>query len=148
MPPLRERKEDIPLLIEQINELEAAEMNRPAPKYTAQAINFLSAYRWPGNVRELKNFVKRLVILKPDQTIVLSDLKKFVESDTNLNVKNKNILTTVAESEYQYIEQALIQCKGVVGGPGGAAHFLSIPKSTLQYRLKKHKLNPADYKGK
>jgi formate hydrogenlyase transcriptional activator len=148
MPPLRERREDIPLLIEQINRAEAVEMNRPAPKYTAQAMKFLSGYHWPGNVRELKNLVKRIVILKPDQTIVLSDLKKMVESDTNLNVKNKNILNTVAESEYQCIEQALIQCKGVVGGPGGAAHLLSMPKSTLQYRLKKHKLNPADYKGK
>jgi len=100
---------------------------------------------WPGNVRELKNLIKRIVILKPDQTIVLSDLKQFVESGTNLNVKNKNILNSVPESEYQCIEQALIQCKGVVGGPRGAAHFLSIPKSTLQYRLKKHRLNPADY---
>ncbi len=149
MPPLRERKEDIPLLVQQINKVEAAQMNRPSPKYTSQAIKFLSSYHWPGNVRELKNLVKRIVILKPGETISFSDIEKFVGAENvKHEINNNRSSSTLAGSEYQCIEQALIKCKGVVGGPNGAARFLSVPKSTLQYRLKKHRLNPADYAKK
>ena len=145
MPPLRERKEDIPLLIGQINRLVSDEMNRSTPIYTDQTIEFLSAYHWPGNVRELKNLVKRIVILKPGETISLSVIKNFIRTEeTQTKADNKNN-RTLAESEHQCIEGALIKCKGIVGGPNGAAHLLSIPKSTLQYRLKKHKFNPDDY---
>ena len=147
MPPLRERREDISLLIEQINRLEAIEMNRPAPKYTEKAIEFLRAYSWPGNVRELKNIVKRIVILKPDETISLSEIKKFVDTEDRHHTPNHNSLFTLAESERQCIERALIKCRGIVGGANGAAHFLGVPKSTLQYRLKKYDLSPTDYTG-
>ena len=148
VPPLRERREDISFLIEHINKLEATEMNRPAPKYTEQAIEFLRAYHWPGNVRELKNIVKRMVILKPDETISLADIEKLVGTENSLNEKNNNDSYTLAESEHKCIERALIKCRGVVGGPNGAAHFLDVPKSTLQYRLKKYGFNPADYARK
>lgn len=148
VPPLRERKEDIAFLIEQISKIESTEMNRPAPKYTESAIDFLRAYHWPGNVRELKNLVKRMVILKPDETISLSDIEKFVSTENISKVKNNNIDCTLAESEYQCIERALIKCYGIVGGPKGAARFLDVPKSTLQYRLKKYGFIPADYERK
>ncbi len=148
VPPLRERREDISFLIEHINKLEATEMNRPAPKYTEQAIEFLRSYPWPGNVRELKNLVKRMVILKPDETISLSDIEKFVGTENDLNIKNNNSGCTLAESEHRCIERALIKCRGIVGGPDGAARFLGVPKSTLQYRLKKYELKPVDYARK
>ncbi len=145
VPPLYGRKEDIPFLIEQINKLEATQMNRPAPKYTKQALEFLCAYHWPGNVRELKNLVKRMVILKPNETISLSDLEKVIDTENSPNEENNNSGCTLAESEHQCIERALIKCRGIVGGPNGAARFLGVPKSTLQYRLKKYGLKPADY---
>ena len=123
-------------------------MNRPAPKYTEQAIEFLRAYHWPGNVRELENLVKRMVILKPDETISFPDIEMFLGTENNPNVKDHKSICTLAESEHQCIKRALIKCRGIVGGPKGAAHLLGVPKSTLQYRLKKYGFNPVDYARK
>ena len=147
VPPLRERKDDIYPLIEQINKIESSEMNKPAPKYTDQALEFLLSYHWPGNIRELKNLVKHMIILKSDETISLSDIEKFVGTDNNPKVNNHNCLKTLAESEQQCIESALLKCRGVVGGVNGAASLLGVPKSTLQYRLKKYSLHPVDFTG-
>ena len=147
IPPLRERREDIPLLIDQINRLEAVGMNRAAPQYNKQTMRFLNDYHWPGNIRELKNLVKRNIILRPGKTISLSDILPMVDISTDLNINhNDGGVNTLAESELQCIKKALIRCKGVIGGPKGAAYYLSVPKSTLQYRLKKYRLKPADYK--
>jgi len=145
VPPLRERKEDITFLIEQINQVEAKKMNRPAPKYSDQALDFLQAYHWPGNIRELKNLIKRMVILKPNETIYIEDIEKSVATENKPNLINNNHDCTLAESERQCIERALIKCKGIIGGTNGAARFLGVPKSTLQYRLRKYGLNPFDY---
>lgn len=145
VPPLRERKEDIPLLILQLNKLEAAQMNTSMPVYSEKTIDFLTSYHWPGNVRELKNLVKRMVILKPGKNISLSDIEKFTEAKDTDHEKNKSTLLTLADSEQQCIERALKKSKGRVGGPKGAAVLLDVPKSTLQYRLKKYNFTPADY---
>ena len=146
VPALRERKEDISFLIEQINKIEAVQMNRPAPKYSDQAIDFLCSYHWPGNVRELKNLVKRMIIMRPDETISLLDIENYVGPIDTLGVTSNSAGCTLAESEHRCIERALIRCKGLVGGPNGAARFLGVPKSTLQYRLKKYGFTPANYK--
>jgi transcriptional regulator with GAF, ATPase, and Fis domain len=145
VPPLRERKEDIAYLINEINKLQAKEMNRPLPKYTESAINFLCDYHWPGNVRELKNLIKRLVILKPGDLITISDLENLVGNYEQLEAKPRDRVVNYAKSEYQCIERALVESRGVVGGSKGAANLLEIPKSTLQYRLKKHGIKPSDY---
>ena len=145
IPPLRERKEDVPYLINKMNELESAEMNRPAPKYSEKIISFLTTYDWPGNVRELKNLIKRMVILKPGENISLSDIQHLVSMVGQADKNSINETTTLAESEKMCIEKALMQAKGIVGGPEGAAQILDVPKSTLQYRLKKYDLNPTDY---
>ena len=67
VPPLRERREDIPLLIRELNRQESLEIKKPAPHYTDEALNYLCNYSWPGNIRELKNFIARMVILYPDR---------------------------------------------------------------------------------
>lgn len=145
VPPLRERKEDIPYLIKRMNEREAAEINRTAPKYMDKALEFLSSYHWPGNVRELKNLIKRFVILRPGEIIPLSDIHKIVSLTEQPETKHLEETTTLAESEKHCIERALTRTKGLVGGPGGAAEILDVPKSTLQYRIKKLGLNPHDF---
>ena len=145
IPPLRERQEDIPFLVEKLNEIESLALNRPAPQYTPRVIEYLSNYHWPGNVRELKNLVKRFVILKPGEVIPLIDIQNLVETVTPPTTINKGRYPTPVESEQAAIERALIESKGMVGGPNGAAGILGIPKSTLQYRIKKFGLRPADY---
>lgn len=145
VPPLRERREDIPYLINRMNEREAAEIKRTAPKYTEKILEFLSSYHWPGNVRELKNLIKRFVILKPGETINLSDVHKILSLTEPLENTHLKKTMTLAESEKYCIERALTRSKGLVGGPGGAAEILDVPKSTLQYRIKKYGINPHDF---
>lgn len=142
VPPLRERVGDIPLLIEQVTHAESDQMHQPAPRYTQQALKLLNAYHWPGNVRELKNFVKRMIILKPRGNVRPADIEKMIELGEKTNVKNNINIPTLAESERNSIEQALIQCKGVIGGKNGAARILDVPRSTLQYRMKKYGIKP------
>ncbi|MCP4757753.1 MAG: sigma-54-dependent Fis family transcriptional regulator [Proteobacteria bacterium] len=143
VPPLRERPEDIPHLVENLTGLQAREMNRPAPTYSEKALKNLGRYHWPGNVRELKNIVHRLVILKPGERLTDSDVDKITniapQSETEAEI------TTLADAERRHIEQALIKCRGVVSGKKGAARLLGLPRSTFQYRLKKHGLEPNRY---
>jgi transcriptional regulator with GAF, ATPase, and Fis domain len=145
MPPLRERKEDIRLLIEQINKFESSIIDRPAPVYTDSAIQFLSEYHWPGNIRELKNIIKRIVVLRPGAQISISDIEQFVDFENRPTVSDSRNVDSLAESENQCIKRALAKCRGVVGGPKGAANLLGIPKSTLQYRLKKLRIDPSEH---
>ncbi|WP_136799530.1 MULTISPECIES: sigma-54 interaction domain-containing protein [Desulfosediminicola] len=145
IPPLRERREDIPYLIEKLNEAESLSLNRPAPKYTPRVIDFLSEYQWPGNVRELKNLVKRFVILKPGEVLPLHDIQNLVGTVGQRTPLYKGNNGSMVKSEQFAIEQALIESKGMVGGPNGAAKILGVPKSTLQYRIKKYGLRPGNY---
>lgn len=143
VPPLRERLEDIPLLISNINAGQSDRMNRPAPVYTDDAIDFLRSYSWPGNVRELKNMVKRLIILKPGALINQKEIKRtFPVAMTT--VGHPNDFATRDQAERDHITQALVATGGVVGGKSGAARLLGIPRSTLQYRMKKLQIDPLE----
>jgi formate hydrogenlyase transcriptional activator len=142
VPPLRERIGDIPLLIEQVTIKESYQIHQPVPRYTQQALKFLNAYHWPGNVRELKNFVKRMIILKPGKEVRSYDIEKMIELQEQTNVENTINIPTLAESERISIEKALIKCKGLIGGKKGAARLLDVPRSTIQYRIKKYSIKP------
>ena len=117
-------------------------MNRPAPEYTTQALERLCTYRWPGNVRELKNFVKRMLILRPGERLTERDIDKTLNP---FQPAAEAGVTTLAEVQRRHIEKALIKCSGVIGGPSGVASLLGLPRSTLQYRLKKCGLSPKNY---
>jgi transcriptional regulator with GAF, ATPase, and Fis domain len=145
VPPLRERTKDIPLLIEKLSGLEAKKTNRPAPVYTEEALEIMRQYHWPGNVRELKNLVKRMVILRPGETIRDQDINKVIAVAAVSQSAIESSMKTLAEAERYHIERALVESKGVLGGRDGAARLLGIPRSTLQYRLKKFGLKPAHY---
>ncbi len=142
VPPLRERREDISILIDKINKKECLLLNQPAPEYTRQALEILNTYHWPGNVRELKNLVKRMIILKPGKEVTPSDIEKMTILKEQPSIGVKPAVTTLAESERQIIEQALIKCRGILGGKNGAARLLDVPRSTLQYRMKKYNIKP------
>ncbi|MGD9368494.1 MAG: sigma 54-interacting transcriptional regulator [Desulfobacteraceae bacterium] len=142
VPALRHRKEDIPLLVEKITRNEAALIHQPEPIYTQPALDLLSAYHWPGNVRELKNLVKRMIILKPSEKIHLNDVEKMIDLKKRSDAVDEISIPTLAESERHTIEQALIRCKGVIGGENGAARLLGVPRSTLKYRMNKYGIEP------
>lgn len=137
VPPLRRRIEDIPLLVEKITHRESALINQPPPRYTPAVIDLLAAYHWPGNVRELKNLVKRMIILRPGERVQLADIEKMIDMQVPVDREGDERQPTLAEAERRSIEQALVACKGVVGGKDGAARLLGVPRSTLQYRMKR-----------
>jgi len=144
VPPLRERREDIPLLIKNINKNEAERMNREAPVYTRDVLDLLARYQWPGNVRELKNMVKRLIILHPGMSIYADDIRRIFPLGISPPATGDGI-STLNQAERNHIIKALKTTKGMVGGKNGAATLLGIPRSTLQYRIKKLNINPADF---
>jgi formate hydrogenlyase transcriptional activator len=145
VPPLRERLEDIGLLVEKLTQVQAKKTNRPEPVYSRGAIRKLGTYEWPGNVRELKNLVKRMIILRPGEKITENDIVKIL-SVANTDCRDlPNEVSTLADAQRQHIVQAMIKTGGVIGGSNGAARLLDLPRSTLQYRLKKLDIQPHDY---
>lgn len=136
IPPLRERREDISLLVQRLTTIYAEKMHRPEPRYTPSAIEALCSYNWPGNVRELENLLERMIILRAGDEITDPDINNILNSNTS-EMNSENNALSLTEMEKRQIEKALIQCDGIVGGPHGAAHLLGMPRSTLQYRIKK-----------
>jgi len=143
VPPLRERVEDIPILIEKLTELQARKTNRPAPVYEDRTLDILSEYHWPGNVRELKNLVIRMVILRPGEKITEREIHNII--DITPPAESKSKISSLAESERNHIVQSLTVCQGKVSGENGISSLLKMPRTTLQYRMKKLGINPKDY---
>ncbi len=143
VPPLRERMEDIALLIEKLSDHQARKMNGEVPVYTDGALETLKIYRWPGNVRELKNFVKRMVILRGGERITSLDIDKILSLDPPEEAIQQ--VATLADAERRHIITALKKCRGIVGGKKGISTLLGVPRTTLQYRMKKLGINPADF---
>ncbi|MEN8689660.1 MAG: sigma 54-interacting transcriptional regulator [Desulfobacterales bacterium] len=134
LPPLRERREDVPGLVQWLNQLESRKANRSAPRYIPSAMEVLRRHHWPGNVRELKNLVKRMIIMHPGENISGEDVEILVESgQSNMGIREYSLAT----AERQHIETVLARTNGRLGGKRGAAALLRIPRTTLQYRLKK-----------
>jgi PAS domain S-box-containing protein len=146
VPPLRERKEDIPLLATHFLTLSARRMNRPAPRITESALNQLSSYDWPGNVRELQNAIERTVILSPGGPLHF-DLtwSKATNAPRERNIKESEpVLRTRDElkrQERDAIAAALKQTAGKIFGSGGAAELLGMKPTTLISRIKALKLD-------
>ncbi|MBV9610760.1 MAG: sigma 54-interacting transcriptional regulator [Acidobacteria bacterium] len=138
VPPLRERKQDIPLLVRHFVGKFATRMNRRVggiPPATMQALQDSS---WPGNVRELENLIERAVILSPGKTlnVPLSELKS---SGAEPAVP---AATTLADADRAHIMRILRETKGVISGPAGAAARLGMKRTTLNYKMKKLGIDP------
>jgi formate hydrogenlyase transcriptional activator len=135
VPPLRERPEDIPVLMEKLAAQQSAERNLSPPLFAESCRKIMLRYPWPGNVRELKNIVKRFIILRPGETITGSELDTQL-SGVRTSEHRKHM--TLRELERQHIVRTLKDTGGVVGGAGGAAALLGVPRQTLQYRMRKY----------
>ena len=138
IPPLRERVDDIPLLIGYFTQKHSLRMNKRVDQIPKNTIDALCSYPWPGNVRELENFLERSVILSSDSELQapLGELK-FSNSITPETVVAAAPMLSLEEVERQHIEEILKKTRGVVGGKGGAAEILGLPTSTLRNRMKK-----------
>ena len=133
IPPLRERSEDIPDLLWHFVQKFAAKMNKDIDTIPDEAMEKLLLYHWPGNIRELENFVERAVILSSGP-VLQAPLKEFtVPAPTN----DPSAPRTLAEAERDHIIEALSASAGLIGGPNGAAARLGLKRTTLQYRMRK-----------
>lgn len=133
VPPLRERREDIPLLVRYFTQKYATRMNRPIDSVPTGTIEALTNYEWPGNIRELQNVIERSVILSPGRTLTVS-LPEIRSSLPPLPRAARPDDT----AERDRILQALRECGGRVAGPKGAANLLGLRRTTLQSRMRKY----------
>jgi len=138
VPPLRERLEDIPVLMEKLAAKQSAERNLPPPLFSESCRKIMLQYPWPGNVRELKNVVKRLIILRPGETITGTEIDNLL---SGIRPPTSRKQLTLAELERQHIVSTLKDTGGVVGGANGAAALLGVPRQTLQYRMRKYRIS-------
>jgi formate hydrogenlyase transcriptional activator len=135
MPPLRERGDDIPVLVEYLVERYAKSAGKSIRHIKKQTLELLQAYDWPGNVRELQNVIERAVVLCDGDTFVIEEswLKACPSQPSQ---RTGSQVTTLAESEKAMIEAALAETHGRISGPRGAAAKLGIPRQTLESKIK------------
>jgi DNA-binding NtrC family response regulator len=134
LPPLRERKDDIPLLVEHFLKEHAAKMSREPYQITDYGMQQLLGYDWPGNVRELENFIERTIVLASGRVI---DNIYLPGAPVNRSAAPSGKVRTIEEIEKDHIIQVLKKCNSKIYGPGGAAEMLNIPPTTLSSKIKK-----------
>jgi formate hydrogenlyase transcriptional activator len=133
VPALRERSEDIPLLVRHFVDLYAKSMDRCVTVVPSEAIEVLSRYPWPGNIRELQNVIERAVILSSDKVLrcPLAELKALAAEPTAFDHNDSSHAKTLKDSQREHILQALAETNWVIGGPRGAAARLGLQRTTL-----------------
>ncbi|WP_428624824.1 sigma 54-interacting transcriptional regulator [Sedimenticola sp.] len=140
VPPLRERGDDIVLLLKQFTADLARYHGRKAPRYSVTARNLVKQYRWPGNVRELRNFCERMVILMPGAIVQPADMPPEMRRDVAI-AKQSGLFSLpengidLFELEGDIIRQALSMSGG---NRSKAARLLGLTRDTLLYRIQKH----------
>jgi formate hydrogenlyase transcriptional activator len=136
VPALRDRKEDIPLLVEYLIERYGKKAGKKIRKITKGTLDLFLAYDWPGNIRELQNVVERAIILCDGETFSVDET--WLQHESRLSAHTSVPLAiNLVEREKEVIESALADCKGRISGPSGAAARLGIPRQTLEYKLAK-----------
>jgi PAS domain S-box-containing protein len=167
IPPLRERTEDIPLLVSYFVQKFAKQMQKNIDAIPAAVMKALTAWEWPGNIRELENFIERAVILTRGRSLEapLTELRKvrteepkcratslqhehiaqIVKETIEALSGNTSIVDERAEKEREAIVRALTETKGRVGGSKGAAALMGINRTTLLARIKKFGIDPRQY---
>ena len=163
IPPLRERREDIPLLVTYFVQKCAKQMQKKIESIPTPVMKGLTAWDWPGNIRELENFVERAVILTRGKSLEapLAELRKKSTEQPAVSIPQQPAQTLAADKgsgadkeavadEYDKrkrdeIIRALIACQGRVGGASGAAALLGVNRSTLLTRMRKFGIYPKQY---
>jgi formate hydrogenlyase transcriptional activator len=138
VPSLRERSEDIPLLVRHFAQGFSLRMNKQIDTIPSETLQALTRYHWPGNIRELQNVIERAVILSsgPVLRVPLSELKPRAGND-KASRSRSDTSDTLKEAEPKHVLSVLEETHWVLSGPGGAAARLGMKRSTLQYRMGK-----------
>lgn len=134
VPPLRQRREDIPLLAQFFTERYARKMHKQIEIIPKATINALMEYDWPGNVRELEHVIERAVIVTPGRTLVMTDP---LRPAPDKNSRKREALKDLSAVERAHILKVLRETGWRIEGPSGAASILQLHPSTLRFRIKK-----------
>jgi transcriptional regulator with GAF, ATPase, and Fis domain len=135
MPSLRERVDDIPLLIEYLAERYALKAGKEIDRIEKRTLDLLQSYHWPGNIRELQNVIERAVILCDGEVLSVDETWLPREQPAPFP-QSGALVASLIDQERQLIESALSECQGRVSGASGAAVKLGIPRSTLESRIR------------
>ncbi len=135
VPPLRQRRDDIPGLIDHFIDRLSQRMNRPGVGVSRRTLDLLSDYSWPGNVRELENLIERALIVCPGDTLEIDPSWL-----TPVHPTSAQPSSTLAEQERQAILDALTRAGGKIYGSGGAAELLGLKPTTLYGKMRKHRI--------
>ena len=140
VPPLRQRKGDIPLLVEYFVRRYANKARKHISKIDKKTLKLCESYDWPGNIRELQNIIERSVILCDGDTFWIDEAWLSNRAAPRLE-PSVRLSETLEDREKEIIEAALAESKGRVAGPNGAAARLGIPRSTLDWKIRNLKIN-------
>ena len=133
LPPLRERVEDIPLLVEHFVRKYSVRFHKPIDLIPDEVMEALQGHDWPGNIRELQNFIERALVFSPESVLRLPqvDLERLTKQPQT------GAPRTLADAERQLILGVLKETDGKIGGQSGAATRLGLPRTTLVYKMRK-----------
>ena len=147
VPPLRDRKDDILMLVQYFMQRYAANVAKNICVIDKKTLNLLQSYDWPGNIRELQNVIERSVILSSGEVLSIDEswLSKEIW-EPRPRIEASAVLKVGPRSAREIIEAALAETRGRVSGPSGAAARLRIPASTLATRIKALKINKHRFK--
>jgi formate hydrogenlyase transcriptional activator len=145
LPALRERVDDIPLLVEYLVEQYSRKAGKRIRSISKHTLDLFQEYEWPGNVRELQNVVERAVILC-DGDVFCVDPSWLVPASANPTTPTIPLVADLAEREKTMIENALREAEGLISGPTGAAAKLGMPRQTLESKIRKLGINRYRFK--
>jgi formate hydrogenlyase transcriptional activator len=140
VPPLRERKEDIPILVEYFIHRYASKLGKKIRSASRKTIDLLQSYYWPGNIRELQNVIERSIIVCDTENFSV-DENWFVSDSCQAHPVGQPLSDMLVSQTKEMIEAALAESGGRVSGPSGAAAKLGMPASTLESKIKSLKIN-------
>jgi formate hydrogenlyase transcriptional activator len=140
IPPLRQRKEDISLLVEYFVDRYAARMGKKIRGINKKSLDLLRSYLWPGNIRELQNVIERAVIVSEGDALWIDESWLSTEP-ARVQPATGTLAKVSPDQEKAMIEAALAETRGRVSGPAGAATKLGIPSTTLESRIRTLKIN-------
>ncbi len=143
LPALRDRREDIPLLVQHFVEKCSARLHKQIDVIPEEAIQAMTRWKWPGNIRELENFIERSVILSEGNRLSppLGELRE----ETSRQPSDSDV--TLRDKEREHIVEILRQTRGALSGPSGAAARLGLKRTTLQYKMQRLGISRTDYLG-
>jgi formate hydrogenlyase transcriptional activator len=145
--PLRERKEDIPLLVEYFIDRYAGKMGKRIRSISHKSLDLLRSYFWPGNIRELQNVIERAVIVAETEVLSIDESWLTRDSAAEAARATGRLSKIPPDQEKKIIEAALAESRGRVSGPSGAAMKLGMPSTTLESRIRSLKINKHRFKA-